>query len=400
MKRAFEYRLYPRRAERHALEQLLEQGREVYNAALAQCKTAYEATGKHQTAIGQWAYFREWRKQSGIGLNASSLQHILRRLDTSYGAFFRRIKTGEEPGHPRFKGRDRFNSLAYTYSDGVKLVYDVAYDRMVLYVQNVGSIKLKLHRFLPDGSAIKHVVIKRKASGWYVCLMLDCPDPLPCEPNGLPAIGGDMGLLRLLTLSDGTLIDNPRWLREALVELRHAQRRLARRIKGSNHRKKARLLVAKLHEHIANLRRDFWHKLTSWLVHTYGLIALEALNLAFMLRNHRLSLSAHDAGLGIFQHLLTYKAESAGSHVTLVDPAYTSQACSGCGTLVEKDLSVRVHVCPNCLLELDRDVNAARNILSLALKSARIEPSGVNVGPLPQGKVKRSLSSPRLQAWE
>jgi putative transposase len=396
MNRTFEYRLYPRPAERRALELLLAQGREVYNAALAQCKAAYEATGKHQTAISQWPYFREWRKQPGILLNASSLQHILRRLDKSYSAFFRRIKAGETPGRPRFKGETRFNSLAYTYSDGVKLVYDAAYDRMTLYVQNVGNLKLKLHRFLPDGSAIKHVVIKRKASGWYVCLMLDYPDPLLCAPNGLPAVGGDMGLLRLLTLSDGTLIDNPRWLRDTLDKLRRAQRRLARRVKGSQRRAKARLLVAKRHEHVANIRRDFWHKLTDWLVHTYGLIALEALNLAFMLRNNRLSLSAHDAGLGIFQQLLTYKAESAGSHVRLVDPAFTSQACSGCGALVAKDLSVRVHVCPDCLLELDRDINAARNVLNLALNSARIEPSGVNVAPLPQGKGQRSLRSSPL----
>jgi len=396
MKRTFEYRLYPRKAERRALEVMLAQGREVYNAALAQCKSAYEATGKHQTALSQWAYFRAWRKQPGILLNASSLQHILRRLDKSYSAFFRRIKAGDTPGHPRFKGDTRFNSLEYTYSDGVKLVYDEAYARHGLYVQNVGSLKVKLHRFLPDGSAVKHVMIKRKASGWYVYLMLDCPDPLPCDPNDLPAVGGDMGLMRLLTLSDGMLIDNPRWLRDALNALRMAHRRLARRIKGSNRRRKARLLVAKLHEHVASIRRDFWHKLTHWLVHTYGLIALEALNLAFMLRNNRLSLSAHDAGLGIFQHLLTYKAASAGSHVTLVDPAFTSQACSGCGALVEKALSVRVHVCPDCLLELDRDVNAARNILSLALKSARIEPSGVKVG----GCAVPSLRSPRLQAGE
>ena len=139
-------------------------------------------------------------------------------------------------------------------------------------------------------------------------LQLECPDPPPAEPNGLPAVGGDMGLLRLLTLSDGTAIDNPRWLRHSLDELRRAQRRLARALKGGQNRKDKRLIVAKLHEHVANTRRDFWHKLTYWLVHRYGLIALEDLNLAFMTRNEYLSLSAHDAGLGLFQMLLCYKA--------------------------------------------------------------------------------------------
>src|SRR5262249_46223605 len=149
------------------------------------------------------------------------------------------------------------------------------------------------------------------------------------KPNGLPAVGGDMGLLRLLSLSDGTLIDNPRWLRESLAELRRAQRRLARAQKGGSNRQDKRRVVAQLDEHIANIRRNFWHKLTCWLVHNYGLIALEQLELSFMTRNRHLSLSAHDAGLGIFQKLLCYKAVEAGSHVTLVNPRYTSQVCSG-----------------------------------------------------------------------
>jgi len=394
VKRTYEYRLYPRRAEQKALNLLLEQHREVYNRALEQGKNAYEATGKGQTAISQWPYFRDWRNAfSDLLINASSLQHTLRRLDKAFGAFFRRVKAGETPGYPRFKGKDRLKSIEYTYGDGCKLEYDEAFDRFALTVQNVGSIKVKLHRFLPDKSKIKHVVIQRKATGWYAYLMLEMPD-IEVEPNGLPCVGGDMGLLRLLSLSDGTLIDNPRWLRGALAELRRSQRRLSRAVKGSNCRKDKRLLVAKLHEHVANIRKDFWHKLTHWLANTYSLIALENLNLNFMLRNSHLSLSAHDAGLGAFQTLLCYKAVEAGSHVTFVHAAYTSQACSGCGALVEKDLSVRVHSCPNpaCLLELDRDVNAAINILQIALQSAWIGPSVANVAAV-QGK-RRLRSSP------
>ena len=304
MNRTFEYRLYPRHRERHALETVLAQSREVYNAALTECKNAYESTGQHLSAIGQWPYFREWRKQPGILLNASSLQQILRRLDKAYSAFFRRLKAGETPGHPRHKGYHRFDSVEYTYRDGVKLSFNEREDRFVVYVQNVGDIKVKCHRFLPSGAEIKQVVIKRKASGWYVCLMLEMPDPLLVEANGLPSVGGDMGLLRLLTLSDGTLVDHPRWLREALADLRVAQRRLSRRVKGSQGRQAARLRVAKLHEHVANIRRDFWHKVTCGLVHTYGLIALEHLDLSFMTRNLHVSLSAYDAGLGAFQTLL------------------------------------------------------------------------------------------------
>jgi putative transposase len=393
----YEYRLYPRRAEVKRLEQMLEQGRLVYNFALEVCKNTYQATGKGVKALSLWQHFRDWRNSLPDDerlLNASSVQHLLRRLDKAYAAFFRRIKAGEKAGHPRFKGYDRFNSVEYTYGDGVKLVQDG--DRTLLYVHRIGNLKVKFHRPLPDGAIVKHVVLKRKASGWYVNLQLEVPTP-DVQPSQNPAVGGDVGLLRLLTLSDGTEIDNPRWLRSSLAKLRRAQRRLSRRKKGSCRRKKARQQVALLHEHVANTRKDFWHKTTRTLVNTYGAIGLEDLSLNFMLQNGHLSLSAHDAGLGMFYTLLNSKAANAGCTVVRVDPAYTSQVCSDCGCLVEKALSVRIHDCPHCGLSIDRDLNAARNIFALAFKSAWIEPSGVNVAPLSSsqggGKRKRSLRS-------
>ncbi|GIV80682.1 MAG: hypothetical protein KatS3mg051_0036 [Anaerolineae bacterium] len=201
-----------------------------------------------------------------------------------------------------------------------------------------------------------------------------------------------MGLHHLLALSSGATIDNPRWLRNSLAQLRVAQRRMARRSKGSQGWREAAAQVARLHERIANQRRDFWHKVTRKLVDTYGLIALEDLTLSFMAANHHLALSAHDAGLAEFGHLLAYKAESAGTQVVTVNPAYTSQVCAACGAVVEKDLSVRVHRCPACGYTADRDVNAAQNILTLAVKSARTGPPGANVA----GCGVRSLGSSPL----
>jgi putative transposase len=260
----------------------------------------------------------------------------------------------------------------------------------LFYVQNVGEIKVKYHRPLPDDAVIKQVIIKRRNRKWYVCLQLEQPDPVVDERLG-PEIGIDMGLHHLLALSDGQTEDNPRWLREALADLRVVQRRVSRRVKGSHRRRKAAFQVAKLHEHIAHQRRDFWHKLTRHLVETYGLIALEDLPLKFMIANPHLALSAHDASLGEFRQLLAYKAAKAGTQVVTVNPAYTSQRCSGsgCDKLVEKDLSVRVHCCPHCGLTLDRDVNAARNILARAFESARTGRSGANVA----GYGERSLGS-------
>ena len=178
-------------------------------------------------------------------------------------------------------------------------------------------------------------------------------------------VGIDVGLHSLLALSNGTLIDNPRWLRQSLKKKRILNRKLARQKRFGSGWHKTRKQIARLDEHIANQRRDFWHKQTTALACRYRFIAVEKLNLGFMLRHGHLSLSAHDAGLGIFFDLLRYKVEKTGSHLVEVDPKHTSQVCSGCGAMVKKTLPVRRHDCPYCGLVLDRDVNAAMNILSL-----------------------------------
>ena len=391
MIRTYKYRLYPTNAQARTLDFLLWQGRTLYNAALEQRITVYKETGKGVSYYQQWAHFRDLRNASPdtLGqLNATSVQQMLRRLDKAFVAFFRRLKAGETPGFPRFKGRDRFNSLEYRHGDGCKVRPG---ERVMLYVQNVGEVKVKYHRPLPDKAIIKHVILKRRNRKWYVCLQLDLPEP-SVVPHPGPAVGIDMGLSHLLAFSDGTLVENSRWLRRSLAQLRVAQHRLSRRQKGSVRRRKAAAQVARLHERVANQRRDFWHKLTRQLADTYSLIALEDLTLAFMTANHHLALSAHDAGLAEFQQLLAYKAEGAGTQVVTVNPAYTSQACSGCGVVVKKDLSVRVHVCPDCGLTLDRDVNAARNILMLAVNPARTGPPERNVA----GCGERALGSSPL----
>lgn len=395
MFRTYKYRLYPRNSQRRSLDFLLWQGRNLYNAALEQRITVYRETGQSVSYPQQWTNFRDLRRANPdtLGqLNATSVQQMLRRLDKAFRAFFRRLeaaRTGDsqKPGFPRFKGRNRFHSLEYRYGDGCKLRFDDS-GRALFYVQNAGEIKIKYHRPLPDDAKIKHVVVKRSNGKWYVCLQVELPDPAPVERDGL-AVGIDVGLESLLALSNGALVENPGWLRSSLAKLRVAQRRASRREKGSNRRRKAYAQVARLHERVANQRRDFWHKLTRSLVNAYSVIVLEDLALGFMTHNQYLALSAHDAGLGEFRQLLEYKAGEAGTRVVAVDPRNTSQVCSGCGALVRKGLSVRVHRCPHCGLELNRDVNAARNVLNLALDTARTERSGRNV----DHRVERALRS-------
>ncbi len=369
MIRTFKYLLRPTPQHAQTLDFLLWQSRLIYNAALEQRIRFYQETGQGISYAAQWMHFRDLRRTNpetfGL-LNASSLQQLLRRLDKAFQAFFRRVKTGETPGYPRFKGRNRFKSIEYTYGDGCKLRTNAQGQRS-FYIQNVGDVRMCFHRNIPDGAAIKHVVIKRVNERWYVCLMLERSDVQVAHAKPERAVGVDVGLYHLLALSDNQVVDPPRCLRESLAKLRVLQRQASRRQKGSQRQRKSFAAVARLHEHIANQRRDYLHKITRFLVQEYAIIAIEDLPLAFMNQNKHLSLSSHDAGLGEFRLLLQYKAEEAGAEVVAVNPAYTSQRCSGCGEMVEKDLSVRVHKCPYCGLVLDRDVNAARNILKLAL---------------------------------
>ena len=230
-----------------------------------------------------------------------------------------------------------------------------------------------LHRAVPEG-CLKQVVITRKAGDrWFVSFQGDdgC-DPAPLK--GGKAVGIDIGLSSLLAFSDGTLIDNPRWFRRSLKKLRRTQRALARKTRFSARWRKTKCQLETLHWKIGNQRRHFLHKLTRRLTDTFALIAVEDVSPSFMLANPRLALSASDASWHLFRSMLDYKAERAGCLIVEVEARYTSQACSGCGKIEKKLLSQRWHAC-TCGTELNRDVNAAVNILN----KARCEPTEPNV---------------------
>jgi putative transposase len=338
----------------------------LYNGMLAHRRERWQESRHSVTYYEQAAMWRDWRNEDpGENplrmLNMTAGQQVLRRLDSAFREFFQGKR-----GFPRFKKARRFSSVNYKPGDGASI------KGRKLYVQNVGLITVRWHRELPDGK-LKNIILLRKPSGWYVCFQVEQPEPEP-EPHPGPAVGIDMGLLHALTLSDGATFDSPKYLKESLAKLRRLQRRVARRKRGSAGRRKAIHQLAKQQEHIANQRRDWWHKTTRQLVTDYGTIVLEDLSLGFMLRNGSLSRSTHDVSLGLFRELLDYKAMDAGVEIVTVKAAYTSQACSGCGCIVPKSLSVRTHHCPDCGLTLDRDVNAALNILSAGTRR-----SGANV---------------------
>jgi putative transposase len=362
VRKAFKYRLYPNRSQAEALDAMLETHRRLYNSSLQERKEVYEVEGRPVSYAEQSGKLKEARKSNPYlaKTNFSSTQATLRRLDRSFKAFFRRVKTGDEaPGYPRFKGRDRFRLVEFpSYGDGCRLK-----DIGRLYLQYIGHIKVKLHR--PIEGKIKTCSVKKSCGRWYAIFSCDLGDAPEVSVEQGAAVGIDLGLKAFLVTSDGQAVEPPRYYRKAQKKLRRAQRSVSRKKKGSNRRRKARERVARLHEKTANQRRDFHHKQARKLVDAHGLIVHEVLNIRGIART-RLAKSTHDAGWARFVSIMQSKAEEAGGAVVAVDPKNTTQLCSNCGKLPEakKTLSERVHSCL-CGYVVDRDVNAARNILRL-----------------------------------
>ncbi|MBM3122944.1 MAG: IS200/IS605 family element transposase accessory protein TnpB [Chloroflexi bacterium] len=357
MVRTYRYRVYPNQVHEAALRNVLYAACSLYNHALAYRRKCWAESRRSVRYCEQAGMWRDWRNEEPDDnplrlLNMSAGQQVLRRLDSAYLQFLKGKR-----GRPRFRRLSLFNSVSFIAGDGAS----VKGGR--LYVQNVGTMRVRWHRMLPEGD-LKNIIVVRKPSGWHVCLQVVMPDVQPAV-SANPPVGVDMGISHALALSDGTCVDSPQPLRTSLRQLRVLQRSVARKRRGGSNRRKAVGRLARLHERIGNHRKDFWHKATRRLVDNFGKVVLEDLSLGFMLRSRNLSLAAHDVGLGTFRELLDYKATEAGVEVVAVNPRNTSQACSGCGSMVAKDLNVRVHSCPDCGLLLDRDVNAARNVLRL-----------------------------------
>lgn len=384
MRKAFKYRIYPTKDQIRELETALETLRRLYNECLAQRIDAYQVEGKTLNLTQQSKWFTEAKKTNTWyqKVNRSSVTYTLTRLQRAYENFFGRVKRGEaKAGFPRFKSRDNFDSMEY--QSGFKLG-----DRLT--VQYVGNLKIKLHR--PIEGAVKRLTIKREASQWYAVFSCDLGD-VPIIPSSQPPIGIDLGLTSFYTTSEGHHEPNPRHLRDTLPDLRRLTRKISLREgkkdakreymkRGGSNRNKAKAKLRRLHAKVANKRKDHHHKTALKLVQSYGLIALEDLNIKSMVedrgvKSQRLNRSISDAGWNGFMSILSSKAESAGVTVVKVDPKGTTQECSGCGKVVPKTLRDRKHDCPHCGLSLDRDENAARNILARGL-TGRADPVGRN----------------------
>jgi putative transposase len=357
VRKTYKYRLDPTPEQEKALGVTLWRCRTLYNVALEQRKLWWD----RGQGVGA-SYYQQKAELPGLKaacpefseIHAHVLQDVMLRLDRTFQAFFRRVKAGETPGYPRFQGRERYNSFTYPqYGNGAVL------DGRVLSLSKIGRIHIRLHR--PLEGTPKTVTISREADGWYTCI--SCAEvPTQLLPLSGHETGIDLGIESFATLSNGTRIFNPGWYRKAERALKTAQRRVARRKRGSHRRQKAVTLLAKAHQTVRRQRQDFHHKTALALVRENDTIYHENLQPANMVKNHHLAKSITDAGWGAFLTILTHKAACAGRRVIGVNPAYTSQQCSGCGELVDKGLSVRWHSCPECGTSLHRDHNATKNI--------------------------------------
>lgn len=360
MLKTFKYRIYPNMKQAAKIDHTLDLCRFLYNCALEHRIKAY----KHSKYISKYSQmaelpdikntFHEYRE-----VHSQVLQDVLKRLDKSYLNFFRRVKKGEKPGFPRFQGYNRYDSFTYPqFRD------NMLSDNRV-YLPKIGKVKIKLSRTLQG--KLKTCTVVRKNGKYYVCFC--CEVELKPLPKTHKVVGIDMGISSFVATSDDVLIEAPRSYRKAEKKLKTQQREVSRRKKGSSRRKKSVQRLSRTHEKITNQRKDIAHKVSRFLVNNYDLIAREDLKITNMVKNHCLAKSISDSGWGMFFNILAYKAEEAGRKVVKVNPRYTSQICSGCGSIVKKSLAVRVHNCPDCGLVLNRDINAARNILAIALKS-------------------------------
>lgn len=416
VRRAFRFRVYPTARQHVALGRMMAAHAELYNAALQERRDAWRGSGVSVKATGQMAQLSEIRRvrPDHAEWSFTSQQQTLRRLDKSFGAFFRRVKAGENPGYPRFRSASRFDSVDFRHGDGARFTHlsgkhatwtadGLGRERKRgkrearLHLQGVGGLRVWIHRPIPEGAELGQVSIKREGHvsrpRWFVIIPVQAPaEPLPFTGAvvGIDLATGGNGLA---WTSDGVRLDNPQSARQAADRLAGAQRRLAGMKRGSSRRRQQVARVARLHGKVARVRADHLHKTAHRLVTDHDFIGVEALQVTNMTRRAKprpdpdnpgrylpngataktgLNRSINDVGWGQFLALLHAKAESAGRVVVEVNPANTSRTCHACGNLDPKARSRKVYTCtnPDCRWTGDADINAAINILDRALASA------------------------------
>lgn len=373
--RAYKVEIDPNNVQRTALLKHAGAARFAWNWGLARRKQEYEETGKSSNAITQHRQLNELKKTDFpwmYDVSKAAPQEALRDLDKAYQNFFRRVKKGgETPGFPKFKSRK--NGIGSFRTTGA-----IHVENARIKLPRIGWLRLKEHGYIPiDGIHVLSVTVSESAGHWFVSVQ--CRQEIEvAQATGEP-VGVDLGIKELAVVSDGQRFENPKALRKAQSKLKRFQRELSRRKKGGKNREKTRQKIAKAHQRIANIRRDTLHKATSAIVAKTkpdskrpSVVVLEDLNVSGMLSNHCLAQAISDVGFAEFRRQLEYKSVWYGSDLMLADQFFpSSRLCRHCGCInSELKLSDREWTC-DCGAILDRDLNAALNLKSLAVPSVR-----------------------------
>jgi putative transposase len=360
MKLTFEAKLYLTRQQEQKLLGMFYNARKLYNKMLETKINTYKNEKKNVSRFDLQKQFKTEYKE----LPATVKQMMAYRVNVAYDKFFNKLGK-----FPRFKSENRFRSIELRQ---YKIDYQIVDNKLKIWKQ-IGSIKMKGFR-QTDNFSMGRIV--KRASGWYFQYGTEIEEKKPIKKIK-SAIGIDVGLKSFLVDSEGNEVKPPKFFRKSEYKVRKQQRKVSKAIKYSNRRKKKIQLLAKTHEHIANQRKDFLHKLSRKYADKYDMVAVEKLNISGIIKTHHFAKSIQDSAWNTFTNMLAYKLQILGRHFIQVNPRYTSQKCSGCGELVPKSLSVRTHICPYCNLIIGRDENAALNILKLGRESAFGEDSAI-----------------------
>ncbi|MGW2564192.1 RNA-guided endonuclease InsQ/TnpB family protein [Streptomyces sp. NPDC001514] len=391
MMRAYKFLLRPTVGQQIALGEMLRDHCSLYNGALQERRDAYRHVSKTTVRYGQQSAqlkdIRAFDPQRQGRWSFSSQQATLRRLDKAFAAFFRRVKAGEKPGYPRFRGVGRFDTVDFP-KDGDGCRWDSTPHDPVTRVrlQGIGHVRVHQHRAVVG--KVKTVSAKREGKRWYVVLTAEQAEPEPLPATG-SVVGIDMGIASFLTTSNGEHVANPRHGRKAAAKLEAAQQALSRCKRGSKRRRKAVQKVATLHRKVRRQRLDHAHKTALGLVREHDFIAYEDLKIRNMVKTPTpkpdpdqpgrflpngaaakagLNRSIADAGWGVFLTILNAKAESAGREVMAVDPRNTSRRCPECGhTAKENRPTQEKFRCGSCGHQAHADTVGALNVLRAGL---------------------------------
>ena len=368
--RAYKFRVYPDAKRQKVIDDSISISQRLYNRLLEKTIEVHKSNASSkisQRTINHFLNEIVKENKEYLQLYAHIRVDIRNRLLKTYQNFFRRCQqkksgTKIKAGFPRFKSRDRFNSITHIENNGSFRI-----EKGRLRISKIGTMRIEQHRNIIGN--IKTMTIKREGNEYYAIFTAEQIINPPKIEDAHP-VGIDLGLNNFIALSDGQTIQKPKFFKQREKRVAHWQRVVARRNKGSKRRGKAKQHLQEEWKGIINQSNDFMHKLSDKLVSGgYTSFAIEALHIDNMVKNHRLAQSIQNASWNRFIGFLSYKAESAGMKVIKVDARNTSKECSDCGNIIDMPLERREYNCIKCGMQLDRDINASINILKRALDS-------------------------------